>query len=94
MNAKSEINAETSFQHNRNSIEEAVRMGRNISIYLDDETLKWLDQLCKEWGMGRSKAMGFVLMQAKQWAKALVPLLGKEKPKLAKDLRDLLKDSE
>ena len=69
-------------------------MGKNISIYLDDDTLKWLDELCKEWGMGRSKALQFVLEQSKQWAKALVPLLEKEKPQLADDLNKLIKRSE
>jgi len=50
-------------------------MGRNLSIYLTDDTLEWLDQLCELWNMGRSQAIQFVLITMKQWVKALIPIL-------------------
>ena len=69
-------------------------MGKNISIYLDDDTLKWLEQLCKEWKMGKSEALQFVLKQSKQWSQALIPLLGKKNPGLADEVRKFVNNSE
>lgn len=50
-------------------------MGRNISIYLNDDDLKWLDQLCKGWGVGRSQAIHYTLLIVKLSAHALIPIL-------------------
>jgi len=47
-------------------------MGKNISIYLTDDVLEWLDRLCEIWDMGRSQAIQFLLITMKQWLKASI----------------------
>jgi len=69
-------------------------LGKNISIYLDDDTLKWLDQLCAVWKMGRSEAIQFVLIHGKAFAKATIPLLEKKSPLRAEELREFMKNAE
>lgn len=65
-------------------------MGRNISIYLDDEDLRWLDSICSEWQMTRGKAIQYVLRQSRAMSKMLVGFLKPQNPKLASDLKKML----
>jgi hypothetical protein len=66
-------------------------MGKNISIYLNDDALKWLDHLCEEWNMGRSETLQTVLIMWKKMTKSLDALL--EQEKLGDDLNKILKSS-
>ena len=67
--------------------------GINISVYVDNETLKWLDQLCGEWGLTRGKAISMVLKESRKVAGILVAQLETLNPDLAKKLKKRLKDS-
>ena len=68
-------------------------MGKNISIYLDDDDIKWLDQLCGEWGLTRGKAMQTVLKQSRHMSEMLVGYLKTLNPKLSKQLNKLVEES-
>lgn len=68
-------------------------MGDNISIYLNDDEIEWLDKLCGEWGMTRGKAIQYVLRQSREMSKTLVGLLKTQNPKLSRQLDKLVKDS-
>jgi len=70
-----------------------VVKGINISVYVDNETLKWLDQLCGEWGLTRGKAISMVLKESRKVAGILVAQLETLNPDLAKKLKKRLKDS-
>ena len=65
-------------------------MGKNISVYLDDETITWFDQLCGEWGLTRGKAIQMILKLSRQWVAYLTPFTKLGKPELHRDLVDLL----
>lgn len=80
-------------------IETEENKGKTISIYLNAEALKWLDQLCNEWGMtkkvkgrivpGRSEALQTMLIMWKKMTKSLNALL--EQEKLSVELNKILK---
>lgn len=66
---------------------------KSISIYLHADELKWLDQLCKIWGVGRSVAFQMILRTSKQSSETMLLSLLKNK-KLVKDLKEMLRESE
>jgi hypothetical protein len=83
--------------HGSNLIEKRIvggePLGKNISVYLDDDTIKWLDQLCGEWGVTRGKALALVLQQSRSMSEMLVGYLKTQNPKLSKQLSKMVKDS-
>ena len=68
-------------------------MGTNISVYLDDDDIEWLDQLCGEWGLSRGKAISFVLKQSRQFSGMLGDFLKTQNPELSKALKEMMKGS-
>jgi hypothetical protein len=83
--------------HGSNLIEKRIvggeTLGKNISIYLDDDAVKWLDQMCGEWGVTRGKAIQLILQQSRSMSEMLVGYLKTQNPELSKQLNKMLKDS-
>jgi hypothetical protein len=69
-------------------------MGKNVTIYLDDPTLKWLDALCKEWHLTRGKALQLVLRQSRQMAGFLGSFIKTQYPELSRGLRKMVRETE
>lgn len=68
-------------------------MGKTISIYLHEKELRWLDQLCKLWGVGRSEAFQMILqLSRKQSETTLLAVF--ENKEMTKKLKRMLRNSE
>ncbi len=65
-------------------------LGTNISIYLDDETIEWLDQMCSEWGLTRGKAISFFLKESRHIVELVLPMINQD-PRLKSSLEKLFK---
>jgi hypothetical protein len=65
--------------------------GKTISIYLDAESLRYLDNLCKLFKKGRSETIQFLLTLYKKSSLALIPLLPKDQSYLADIIREMAK---
>ena len=50
-------------------------MGKNISIYLTDNALSWLDDKCTKSGMNRSKFIEFCIQQSAKFSPQLTEVL-------------------
>ena len=50
-------------------------MGKNISIYLTDNALVWLDDKCSKSGMNRSKFVEFCIQQSAKFSPQLTGVL-------------------
>jgi len=66
--------------------------GTNITIYVDNETLAWLDQMCGVMGITRGKLVSKILRQTLNGAQNIL-LSGAANPELIKKLKKMLKDS-
>ena len=65
--------------------------GKTISIYLDTESLRYLDQLCKLFKKGRSQTIQFLITLYKKSSLALIPLLPKDLSYVADKIREIAK---
>lgn len=69
-------------------------MGKNISVYLDDDTLEWLDQLCTQWKLTRGRAIQTVLQSGRLMSEVLLGFIQTGDSTLARNLSKLLKKTE
>ena len=65
--------------------------GKTISVYLDAESLRYLDKLCKLFEKGRSETIQFLICIYKKSSLALIPLLPKDQSYLADIIREMAK---
>lgn len=72
-----------------NLIEAEETKGKTISIYLNADSLRYLDQLCKLYKVGRSKVIQQLIIQMKKTSLALIPLLGEDKSPLAEMIKKM-----
>lgn len=63
--------------------------GKTISIYLNAESLRYLDQLCKLFNVGRSKVIQDLIVRTKKASLALIPLLGEDKSPIAEIIKKM-----
>lgn len=59
-------------------IEHEQTKGKNISIYLNAESLRYLNQLCKLFNAGRSEVIQDLILRTKKASLALIPMLETE----------------
>jgi hypothetical protein len=72
-----------------NLIEHEETKGKNISIYLNAESLQYLDQLCKLFNAGRSEVIQDMILRTKKASLQLIPLLSNDKSPLAEMIRKI-----
>jgi hypothetical protein len=63
--------------------------GKTISIYLNAESLRYVDQLCQLFKAGRSEVIQQMIVQTKQASLAILPMLGGDKSPLAEVLKKM-----
>jgi hypothetical protein len=63
--------------------------GKTVSIYLNAESLRYLDKLGELLKKGRSETIQFLITVYKQSSLALIPLLPKDQSYLADIIRDV-----
>ncbi|MCW3985918.1 MAG: hypothetical protein NWE91_05870 [Candidatus Bathyarchaeota archaeon] len=69
-------------------------MGKNISIYLTDENLEFLDQLCKAWKMGRSPTVQYLLDYIRKMAPMMLQIMKETQSPLTDHLTKIFPESE
>jgi len=72
-------------------IEQEETKGKTVSIYLNAENLRYLDQLCKLFEKGRSETIQLLITLYKKSSLALIPLLPKDLSYLADIIREVAK---
>jgi hypothetical protein len=77
-----------------NLIEHEETKGKNISIYLNAESLRYLDQLCKLYGWNRSKTIQDMILRIKKASLSVIPMLGDDKSEIAEFIRKMAFGSE
>jgi len=69
-------------------------LGKNISIYLSQENLAYLDKLGEAWHTGRSETIQRLLELIRMWVPALWNLMSEAKSPLLDELKKYYPNSE
>lgn len=77
-----------------NLIETEEPKGKTISIYLNAESLRYLDQLCKLFKAGRSKVIQDLILQMKKFSLVVSTTIPEDKSELADMIRKMAYGSE
>jgi len=72
-------------------IEQEETKGKTISVYLNAENLRYLDQLCKLFKKGRSETIQFLIQLYKKSSLAIIPFLTKDQSYIENKIREMAK---
>ena len=72
-------------------IEQKETKGKTISVYLNAENLRYLDQLCKLFEKGRSETIQFLITLYKKSSLAILNLLSEDQSDVADKMREMAK---
>jgi len=69
-------------------------LGKNISIYLTNENLEYLDKLCEAWKMGRSKAIQYLIDYIRRMTPMMLQMLKETESPLSELFPKIFPESE